>query len=285
MRKRILFCLLLFPALVPFSSPSHAADKSIYGADNRRDIFEADPFTRKLARSVAAVFHGGEPDADGLITLPLINFGAGYSLCPGERFADQPTGSFCTASLVAPDLVLTAGHCAPSPASCPGKQFVFGFEMGAKGEWPSSVPASDVYNCAEIVGFSNGETRDFAVIRLDRPVTGREPLALNRLAPPEAGAGVFVIGTPLGLPLKMADGARVRSVQADSFMTDLDTFGGNSGSPVFNARTGLIEGILIAGGQDLQLRDDVCVVNYVSAQDEGTGERAAMASQFSSFIP
>ncbi len=285
MRKRFLLCSLLFPALLYFSSSAFASDKSIYGIDNRRDVVETDPFTRKLARSVAAVFNGLEAGADGLISLPLLGFGTGYSLCPGEPFADQPTGSFCTASLVAPDLVLTAGHCAPSPASCRGKQFVFGFEMGAKGEWPSRLPASDVYSCAEIIGFSNGETRDFAVIRLDRPVAGREPLALNRQAPPEAGAGVFVIGTPLGLPLKMADGARVRSVQADSFMTDLDTFGGNSGSPVFNTRTGLIEGIIIAGGQDLQLRDDVCVVNYLNAQDEGAGEQVAMASQFSSFIP
>ena len=31
------------------------------------------------------------------------------------------------------------------------------------------------------------------------------------------------------------------------FTGDLDTFGGNSGSPVFNKRTGVVEGILVRG--------------------------------------
>jgi len=275
----------LSAALLLLAVQASAGNRGIYGVDNRKDVFEADPYARKIARSVAAVFGGGLDTADGIVTLPLLHFGTGYSLCPGQKFFDQPVGSFCTASLVAPDLVLTAGHCAPTPASCPGKNFVFGFEMGANGEWPAKVPASDVYTCAEIVASSNGDTRDFAVIRLDRPVTGREPLALNRQAPPGPGAAVFVIGTPMGLPLKVADGARVRKVETDSFMTDLDTFGGNSGSPVFNGGTGLIEGILIAGGQDLELINDVCVAAYTVGQDEGTGERVAMASQFSEFIP
>lgn len=268
-----------------FSSPVIAADKGIYGADGRIDIFEAAPHVRRIARSVAAVIGADAPDPGGMVSLELQGFKTAFSLCADERFSAQPVGAFCTASLVAPDLVLTAGHCAPSPESCPGKTFVFGFEMGLNGEWPAKVPASDVYACSEIIASSNGNTRDFAVIRLDRPVTGREPLKVNRDAPPEAGNEVFVIGTPLGLPLKYAGDARVRKVGADSFLTDLDTFGGNSGSPVFNARTGLLEGVLIAGGQDLAVRDDICVVTYVAGQDEGTGELVAMASQFSSFIP
>lgn len=285
MRKAAFAASALIPCLLSFSPFSFASNKGIYGSDDRRDVFEAEPYARKIARSVAAVMGADMPAADGLVSLELQDFKTAFSLCAEERFSNQPVGAFCTASLVAPDLVLTAGHCAPSKESCPGKKFVFGFEMGAKGEWPSKVPAADVYSCAEIIASSNGDTRDFAVIRLDRPVAGREPLAVNRLAPPEPGAAVFVIGTPLGLPLKVADGARVRKLEPDSFMTDLDTFGGNSGSPVFNARTGLIEGILIAGGQDLAVKDDVCVVTYVAGQDEGTGERVAMASQFSSFIP
>jgi hypothetical protein len=280
MRSKLLFFILLLSV-----QPARAGVKGIYGADDRKDIFEADPYARKLARSVAGVFGELAPAENGMVTLPLDAYKTYFSLCQGEKFFDQPVGSFCTASLVAPDLVLTAGHCAPSAASCPGKTFVFGFEMGKNGEWPAKVPAADVYSCKEIVASSNGDTRDFAVIRLDRPVLDREPLAIDRSSAPAAGESVFVIGTPLGLPLKVADGAHVRSVEADSFMTDLDTFGGNSGSPVFSARTGLLEGILIAGGQDLMLKDDVCVVTYVTGQDEGTGERIAMAAQFSSYIP
>ena len=35
-------------------------------------------------------------------------------------------------------------------------------------------------------------------------------------------------------------------------MANLDTFMGNSGSPVFNKETGLVEGILIEGAEDLE---------------------------------
>lgn len=239
---------------------------------------------RRLARSVAAVMGGEMPAENGMVGLDLQEFRVAFSLCPGERFFEQPVGASCTASLVGPDLMLTAGHCI-SEVTCSGKKFVFGFEMGMNGEWPSKVPASDVYSCSAIVARSNGNTRDFAVVRLDRPVTGREPLRLNRAAAPVGGDGVFVIGTPLGLPLKVADGARVRRVGEDSFLTDLDTYGGNSGSPVFNARTGLVEGILIGGGEDLAVRDEICVVSSVIGQDEGIGELVALTSQFSSFIP
>ncbi len=279
----LLLCAILF-ALCALTPRAYAAGKGIYGVDDRKDVCEADPDSRRLARSVAAVMGGDMPAENGMVSLELMDFKTAFSLCPDERFADQPVGSFCTASLVAPDLMLTAGHCVPSAASCNGKKFVFGFQMGPNGEWPSKVPASDVYSCAEVVASSNGDTRDFAVVRLDRPVLDREPIPVNRGLPPEKGAGVFVIGTPLGLPLKVAGGANVRAVEQDSFMTDLDTFGGNSGSPVFSARTGLLEGILIAGGQDLTVRDDVCVITYVVGQNEGTGERVAMASQFSEYI-
>lgn len=266
-------------------APNDMAAKGVYGKDDRVEVYEAAPLQRRLAHSVAAVMGGDMPLENGRVKLELQEFKTAFSLCRDERFFGQPVGAVCTASLVAPDLVLTAGHCVPSPQSCPGKKFVFGFVMGQREEWPDTVPASDVYSCAEILASANGETRDFAVIRLDRPVKDRATLALNRAAPPAPDDKVFVIGTPLGLPLKVASGARVRNLEMDSFMTDLDTFGGNSGSPVFNAATGLIEGILIAGGQDLEVRDENCVNTYASGQDAGSGERVAMTSQFSKFVP
>ena len=58
------------------------------------------------------------------------------------------------------------------------------------------------------------------------------------------------MGHPSGLPLKYADGARVFETENDYFSTNLDTFGGNSGSPVFNADTLEVEGILVRGDTD-----------------------------------
>jgi len=36
------------------------------------------------------------------------------------------------------------------------------------------------------------------------------------------------------------------------FTADLDTYGGNSGSPVFNARTHEVDGILVRGEMDFE---------------------------------
>ncbi len=281
----MLINLLLALQLLPV--PAAALEKGIYGSDDRLDIFAAAPRYRQAARSVAAVMDIDiAPDAQGLTDLKLQPFKTAFSLCAEERFSDQPVGGFCTASLVGPDLVLTAGHCLPAAEeSCKTKKFVFGYQLGEGGEWPSKLPAADIYSCAEILGYSNGATRDFAVIRLDRPVSGRPPLEINRAAAPQKGTPVFVIGTPMGLPLKVADGASVRSNGEDFFMTDLDTYGGNSGSPVFNAETGRMEGILTGGGQDLQLKDDACVISYRQGQEEGTGEMVSVAAQFSEYIP
>src|SRR3712207_7230060 len=57
-----------------------------------------------------------------------------------------------------------------------------------------------------------------------------------------------------GLPTKIADGARVVRANASFFEADLDTFGGNSGSPVFDARTNTVLGLLVRGATDYRAR-------------------------------
>ena len=49
------------------------------------------------------------------------------------------------------------------------------------------------------------------------------------------------MGHPLGLPVKYAANASVReNGVADHFVTNLDSYGGNSGSAVFNAATRVV---------------------------------------------
>ncbi|MFN8369647.1 MAG: S46 family peptidase [Bacteriovoracaceae bacterium] len=57
--------------------------------------------------------------------------------------------------------------------------------------------------------------------------------------------------TQLGLPTKISDGANVRTNNNPKyFVANLDTYGGNSGSAVFNTKTGEVEGILVRGEND-----------------------------------
>jgi len=83
---------------------------------------------------------------------------------------------------------------------------------------------------------------------------------------------MLTIGHPVGLPLKVSGGATVRSTSPKSYyITDIDAFGGNSGGPVFNARTKLIEGILVLGGQDFAKSPAGCTIAYTVDQSKGIG--------------
>ena len=96
----------------------------------------------------------------------------------------------------------------------------------------------------------------------------------------------MVIGHPVGLPLKISAGASVRDAsKVGYFVADLDTFGGNSGSPVFNTATKLIEGILVRGDDDFLASPAGCTTMATYAQTGGRGEDVTKISVLQSFIP
>ena len=138
------------------------------------------------------------------------------------------------------------------------------------------LPRLYVYHamCEDQEGRDGGWSKDdWALIRLDRAVTDRRFLEYRKSGEPEVGANLVVIGHPTGLPTKIADGANIRELKGTYFTANLDTYGGNSGSAVFNADTGVVEGILVRGERDY-LYDSVnaCRVTNVVADDEGRGE-------------
>lgn len=296
--------LLALAAVMACSfSPAAAAaaprspDKGIYGQDNRLDLFQADEAKKALAGSVASQWDEQlleyDPQA-GAYNLITRSFADKLGLCPSERFREQPTGPVCTATLVGEDLLLTAGHCVLNDKECAQARFVFGFAIkDPAGSAPSAVPPTEVYACAEVVSryINHNSTSairaDYALIRLDRKVAGHKIVPIAREDTLAKGDPVFMLGYPSGLPLKVVGGAAVRDAsEAGFFLSNLDAFGGNSGSPVFNERTNAIEGILFAGGQDFALNEDeTCVVTYRTGQDAGSGEASTKASILSSLVP
>lgn len=285
-----------------------AQSKSIYGNDDRLDYFEASPAMRTLADSVVSLWPSKQVKfEDGKYKLATIGFGEALNLCPNEKFREQPIGAFCSGTLVGEDIVLTAGHCITDEASCADARFVFGFNIDKEGgKARTAVGAKDVYSCKRIIkrdldkqgsgvigtglaiisALLNKAGPDFAVIQLDRKVEGRKPLPVNRANDLKAGDQVFVIGHPVGLPAKVAGNASVRTTDPKAFfLTDLDTFGGNSGSAVFNARTNKIEGILVRGGTDFVDGPAGCKVQYKVGQGEGKGEAVTKMSKVQKYIP
>jgi V8-like Glu-specific endopeptidase len=174
------------------------------------------------------------------------------NLCEGERYGEQPVAASCSGFLVAPDVIMTAGHCVSEFKSCEEFKWVFGFEVPSSMVLPTSFNKEDVYECKSIIRESyGGSSFDYALIRLDRP-TDRKPLEL--LAPgasAQPGDKLAMMGFPNGIPMKVVDRAVVKSIQQEGILvTDIDAFSGNSGSPVFDEKTGVVVGIMASGLND-----------------------------------
>lgn len=254
--KLTIICL----ALLTFQTAFAEVDV-IYGVDNRQDIYQViNPLHKRLALSTAgmvnvAMFTKGivanSYDLKGTQTLEQAE-----NVCPGEAFSQQKLAPICSGFLVAPDIIVTAGHCYNSfdlPQNvCKNFAWVFDYSMKANAANPTQgIPLTNVYLCKQVVAVQRDALYDFSVIKLDRPVVGRAPLAFRTSGKIDSRASVMVIGHPTGLPTKVSAGGKItRNDEMSRFSTTLDTFHGNSGSAVFDANTGLVEGILIMGKND-----------------------------------
>jgi hypothetical protein len=276
-------------SLLGLAGPAHARPPVIFGDDNRKDITEIqDAQMLRLADAAVYLFRKEAliPGTAGRSVLRLENYGTKYKVCPDERFVNQGSGAGFSGVLVGPDLVLTAAHAMRGPEDCAAHLIAFGFNSAAVPE--GTVRDRDLYSCTAIVAREkSGAKGDFAVIRLDRPVLDHRPAEVNREEDLTASAPLAVMGHPNGLPLKLADGAHLRQAQGAFFEANTDTFVGNSGSPIFNLRTGKIEGILVDGEEPDFTYDPQAGCNRPTrCPEDGCGSEVATAAQdFAAFIP
>jgi MYXO-CTERM domain-containing protein len=231
----------------------------VYGEDDREDVYAyADQVWAARAAEYSAAIIGADSldmtDPNNVVVV-ADTLTEAFGVCSDERFGPQLTAANCSATLIAPDLVLTAGHCITA-STCSDWSFVFDYYMTSETEL-HTITADDVYPCAEVVvraQQSSPRNLDYAIVRLDRPVVGRTPAVVDPspTALP-ASTPLIVNGYGSGLPLKIDDGATVRDPRAastDFFVANLDTFGGNSGSGVFRSDSGALVGILVRGEVD-----------------------------------
>jgi V8-like Glu-specific endopeptidase len=267
---------LLLTAIVSTPQIGFAASMHplvIYGADNRLEVFEElDASRRDLARSVVAIMSVNSLRATG----PTINqitgakYGESNNLCKTEKFYNQLAPAYCSGFLVADNIIATAGHCVEDADFCKDARFVFDFSIDSKGRDPHTVKIDDT-GCKKVLHEEvDGNGADFALVELDRPVVGRTPVRFSSAAP-KVGDSVVVIGHPVGLPAKIAGGAKVRRNTPGYFVANLDTFGGNSGSAVFNEATNEVAGILVRGETDF-IRRGACNVSYQCKDELCRGE-------------
>ena len=271
------------------SSTHDPTDKVIYGDDNRADLYTIkDTAWYEIAKSTVALMDSAKLiEFENHYEVPSKKFGEQMILCEGEPFWHQPIAADCSGFLIDEDIVITAGHCVRVEGYCHLTSFIFDYSYRKESDNPTKVPKENVYQCKRLIhSQANGVTNnDFAVIQLDRKVKDRSPLPYRQQGQIQVGDKVTVIGHPFGLPTKFADDATVRETfDSIYFKTNLDTFAGNSGSPIFNENTGLVEGILVRGDVDFVFEDG-CRHSRICPASGCKGEVVNRISNILDYLP
>lgn len=272
MKKFFFFLPLVLSVHIQAAPP----EEVIYGEDNRMDVFESKSASLvELSRSTAAMIANANLRLRGAETLISGQTLKNRGVCAKERFSHQMAAASCSGFLVSDNILVTAGHCIKSMTECQNYQWVFDYKVESRDQVSISVPKSSVYSCKKIISRALDPLSkdDYAVIELDRSVNDRRPLTLRKDGRVSRGDSVAVIGHPSGLPTKITDDAQVRNLSSKFFVANLDTYGGNSGSAVFNTRTLEVEGILVRGETDyVSDAAEGCKVSYKCAENGCRGE-------------
>ncbi len=230
-------------------------DRAIRGHGIRMDMYEiSDRGIKRNARAVVSIWMKDniEDNLNGFFSLRHKQYGESFNLYRSEPYYMQPIaeGRLCTGFLVGENVIATAGHCADE-RNVKALRFVFGYEMKGPNDPVTQVPNADIYNGAEIIGMvydPMDSGADWALVKLDRSVTGRDIVTLSKIDIC-LGRPVYVLGHPCGLPLKYVPDQPVTGMNRAFFSAELTVYGGNSGSPVFSSDTHQVVGILVRGDQ------------------------------------
>lgn len=266
--KKLIIALCLIGIVTP--SAQSAPSKAIYGADNRRDLYQTPKNIKKFASGVATwlapLFASTTTNSNGesFLNLEFPTMEDHYLLCPNEKFSNQPTSMIsCTGFLVAEDLLVTAGNCMVNIGQannqvtpmCSDFNWLFDYSYEKRDtDILRNIPKESMSKCKKVLfakHIGEGDQRmDFALIRLENSYPKRHHFKIFK-GEILKGMTVHIMGYPSGIPLKYAGGAYILNAREGSqyFEANLDAVGGNSGSPVFNSK-GEVLGVLVRGNDD-----------------------------------
>lgn len=236
---------------------SISAKATIFGEDNRTEIINIkNDKIVDLSKSIPALvlkkFLKIKNDEE--YSLETSSYIEDFGFCEDERFVKKQSPlANCSAFLVGPNLVGTAAHCFDDSMNMGIDDYVvvFDYRADVDGTGPKVIKKENVYEIKKIIKqeFEWVTFKDYAVVELTKPVDGRDPLniSIGRRVP--VGTELFILGFPLGLPMKYQPSSSVISSnhEMNSFRHQLDTYSVNSGSAVFNANTNEIVGIHVRG--------------------------------------
>jgi hypothetical protein len=264
--------------------------RAIYETDDRNDFYEIqDEKMLKDLDSVVILVTSNKLNKISQNKFEIVTekFGNAYNLCRDEIFRDQPiVRDSCSGFLVTSDIIATAAHCNYiDKYNINETRFVFGYRMNSLNNANTIIDESEVYRGKKLIGSNfTIDGPDWALVKLDRPVQNHRPVKLRRSGKIKDFEEVHVIGHPCGLPVKIAKNAFVRDNSNNSYITcNLDTYGGNSGSPVFNSNTGEVEAILVRGETDFEPIGN-CNKSVVCPTSGCMGEECTRTTEFIELI-
>jgi len=197
-----------------------------------------------------------------------LDLGSVYNLCDDVAFKKQAVVGVGTSFIIGEQQMMTANHVFQ------GKEedyaIVFGYELVNKnGIVETLIPKKDIYFPKKIIEQSN--EYDLAIFETDRPLE-RPILKFKSSFSLKKGDEIYMIGHPTGLPKKIAVNASVvDNSHYQYFYTSLDSFQGNSGSPVFDFETHKVIGVLVSGALDFVFNGtcneiNLCTIPYCKGE-------------------
>jgi hypothetical protein len=267
--------------------------QKIYGKDDRKPVIGCGSVGKvsqedilKLSKSVVAFFPKSaleiSPDNKFYVLkrkrlLDRKPRSCSFGLCLDTPFGNEPSVAFGTGFVIGPNTVITAGHVTQSDAFNDGF-VVFDFIQDV-----DKIDASNVYTIKSVLPRKKGfESLEYNVVEVDREFAPiRQSLLINYSNSLKNRAPVFMLGFPSGLPMKVSSGAQALDIDLKGFLTNLDAFSGNSGSPIFNDK-GQVEGILISGAIDYGDGNNACctILPYPVKMEDGPGRELVLRLQF-----